>query len=376
MSKHVVFINGRFLTQSVTGVQRYADELIKQIDHMLDHGEISRELYSFIILTPKNQRRTIELKHIELRQVGFLTGHLWEQLELPLFTRGSLLLNLCNVGPLLKRNQFVTIHDAAVFAAPKGFTLLFRTWYKFLLVTNGRLCKKVLTVSQFSKHELVKYCKINPAKIIVTPLGREHVYRAVADRTIFERKNIGLRPYVLAVCSTNPNKNFKSVIEAFRGVEELSFDLVIAGDINRKVFAGEIDDLLSNPHIIHCGYVTDDELRALYEQAMCFIFPSIYEGFGIPPLEAMSYGCPVIASRKASIPEVCADAVLYIDHEHSQDIVDKIQLLLDNPSERSRLSEKGKRRAMQYSWFHTAKLTSNLINEVFDRKEVQHAMDN
>jgi glycosyltransferase involved in cell wall biosynthesis len=145
----------------------------------------------------------------------------------------------------------------------------------------------------------------------VLPESGEHMLRLQPDDTILERHGLGQRPYVLAVSSNHLGKNFGFVAQALLQLGQPGFDVVVAGGSNSAVFAQRGTHL--PPFIKRVGYVSDEALASLYRHAACFVFPSVYEGFGLPPLEAMSIGCPVLASRAASIPEVCGDAAIYFD---------------------------------------------------------------
>jgi glycosyltransferase involved in cell wall biosynthesis len=355
-----VNINGRFLTQSITGVQRYAIEIVKAIDKLIENGEINANQFSFRLIAPKNIKYSMKLKHIKFEKKGNLTGHLWEQLELPFYSRKGLLMNLCNVAPMFKMNQIVTIHDAAVFANPNTFSYIFRQWYKILLLRLGKTSRQIITDSFFSKSELKHYCKIDEDKIKVVGLGKDHVLSVSSDYAILKKMNID-KPYVLAVSSMSPNKNFESVVKAIEILGDIDFNIVIAGGVNRKIF--NRISLPSSKNIKYVGYVSDGELRALYEQADCFIYPSFYEGFGLPPIEAMTCGCPVILSNTASMPEVCADAALYCDPYSPMDIAQKIKKLMTDETLKETLILKGTERANIFNWKKSALQIIDIINK-------------
>jgi glycosyltransferase involved in cell wall biosynthesis len=358
-----IYINARFISRPVTGVERYAIELVKAIDELIEQGILKG--YQFILIAPKHIKADLKLKNIKLKQVGLFKGHLWEQTDLPFAVKNSFLLNLCNTGPAFKRNQLVTIHDASVYTFPQAYSLFFRTWYKMIFKLLAIFSKRIITVSLFSLNELVKYCKISPSKIYYIHEGKEHILYFAREPEILERLDLQKRPYVLAVSSFNPNKNFESIIRAIKIIGEADFDIVIAGGINSKVFR---HSNLSMPlHVKVTGYVSDSELKTLYENAHCFIYPSFYEGFGLPPLEAMACGCPVIVSNTASLPEVCENAALYCDPYDPADIAAKIKQVMNEPDLRNKLRELGLSRAGELSWDKSAEALIKQINEIINK---------
>ena len=355
-----VFINARFLTQPVTGVQRYARELVRAVDRHI--GQLGTDAaFSFTLLAPKGAD-ALALKHIPLEQVGTLKGHAWEQLELPRFTREDFLLNLCNTAPVGKSRQMVTIHDAAVYGFPQAYSRTFRSLYKTLLPALSRTATHILTDSEFSKRELVRYLRVPADKFTVVYLGKEHVWAEAADNKVFAKHGVGYKPFLLAVSSLNPNKNFAGIVRALERLKDPAFDVVIAGGTNPAVFSGRADSLPES--VKHLGYVSEGELRALYERATGFVYPSFYEGFGLPPLEAMACGSPVIVSHAASLPEVCGDAALYCDPHSHQDIADKIERLMSDSELREGLRHKGLERAKRFSWDACARETLAVLEQV------------
>ncbi|KAA8783363.1 glycosyltransferase family 4 protein [Paenibacillus amylolyticus] len=358
INMNTIYINARFLTQTVTGVQRYAIELVKEIDNLIDAGEVDGTKVEFCLLSPANVVTHLELKHIRHRIVGRLKGHVWEQLELPLYAKKGLLINLCNTGPAFKRNQVVTIHDASVFSYPKAFSFAFRSWYQFLTVRLGKISKKVITVSNFSKGELIQHCKIAAQKVSVTHLGIDHIHHRQAAQGTLEKYGIK-SPYVLAVSTMNPYKNFKLILDILPEVKAQNLSVVIVGSKNSKVFSNHaVND---SEGVNWVGYVTDEELKALYEHATGFIFPSLYEGFGLPPLEAMALGCPVIVSSRGSIPEVCGEAGLYFDPHHPQEAASRLVEMMSDPELGQRMSIQGKEHSAFFSWNKCAKDTVSII---------------
>lgn len=303
-----IYINGRFLTQRITGVQRYALEITRALDSLISYDK-NLQKHEYIVIAPKKVLYSIKLKNIQVVQKGVLKGHLWEQLELPIYSHDGFLMNFCNCAPLLKRNQTVAIYDAAVSAMPQSFSWLFRTWYRIMFFYLGQTARQIFTCSEFSKKELHRYFSIPLNKTHVIYPGIEHIRRLTADESIISRANLKDTKYVLAVSSMNPSKNFPLVLDVARLMPDVEF--IIAGGSNEKVFKSAGLDVPQNARLI--GYVSDEELMALYRHASVFVYPSLYEGFGIPPLEAMMCGCPAIVSDIEVFHEVYGDSVEYCD---------------------------------------------------------------
>jgi glycosyltransferase involved in cell wall biosynthesis len=355
-----VCINGRFVTREPTGVERYAGELLKALDELISSRQIDASRYHFELLMPRSNTVHVPmLRNIQLRRVGVLAGHAWEQIELPLHSRGAVLLSPCNTGPLAKADQFVTIHDASVFAQPQGYSRAFRWWYRFLLPRLARRCAQVITDSHFSKTELVAYCKLSSQRVEVVYLGKEHVETTASDIQVVARAVSNTRPFVLAVGSLNPNKNLSALVRAAEILGNTEYEFVITGRTNPRVFSAS--SLEPSARIRHIGYVTDGELKALYERAACFVFPSMYEGFGLPALEAMACACPVLCSRAASLPEICGDAALYFNPDDPTEIAAKIHAVMTDNILRHGLRKKALERANAFSWRRCALETWSLI---------------
>lgn len=358
-----IYINGRFLTKQITGEQRYALELTQAIDSILDQRD-HEEHWCFLV--PKGTRlpENAVYKHIGLKEVGYLHGHAWEQFELPFYSKGSLLLNFCDMAPIFKSNQIVTIHDMALKDHPEFFTKVFLNWHKFVFSFTVHRSKKICTVSNFSKSRLMKYYHLPSNGVCIVPCACSGIFKRDAlGIDIYKKWNLDKnKKIILAVSSMSPNKNFKGVVEAFEYLNNDDVQIVIAGGANPKVFASHKKSI--NPNIKYVGYVTDDELLMLYKCADCFIYPSFYEGFGLPPLEAMTNGCPVVVSEQDALKETCGKAAVYCNPSNPKNIAEGINSLIDNDKLRTNQIKLGYEQSEKFSWEKSAKVYLSVIESL------------
>ncbi|CAB3749660.1 glycosyl transferase [Burkholderia sp. MSh2] len=345
--------NGRFATQKTTGVQRVARELIAALVRLQPQDSVT-------VLVPPHTDAVVS--GTRTVRIGFSKGVIWEQLVLPLFARRDRIVNLSNSASIFLGNQIIYMHDAAVFDTPAHFSRLFRAWYRVMFWILARTSVCVLTNSRFSRDRLAHHCGVSADKISVVPLGADHLDSLEPDASVLNEHALTPGRFVLAVSSMNPTKNFARMIAAFRQLGDPSVDLVIVGMRNTAVFGAQDDIAATEPNIKFAGYISDEKLKALYQHAACFLYPSIYEGFGIPPLEAMRYGCPTLVGRTAALPEVCADAALYCDPYSSNDIAEKLRSLLDSAELRADLKRRGAFHAEQYSWSKSAETMARIFN--------------
>lgn len=307
-----VDINGRFYRTNVTGVQRYAHEIIKAIDLILDQEFYARRL-KIRLIVPSDSFQLPKLKNIKIYNSKFRGSHLWEQLILPLISFGNPLLSMSGSIPLLKINQFCVIHDAALFDKPEAYKLLFKIFYRFSFYICSYTAKSIFTVSKFSESRLKFFLPHIKEKLIVTYNGFEHfTLDFKCDESLLIKYGLIKGNYYLIVGSHNSNKNIQRIVNLVHTrLSKIGFILVVVGESRPQVFKNS--DYLDSTAIKYLGYVNDDNLKSLYLNARAFLFPSVYEGFGIPLLEAMSLGCPILASNAASIPEVCGKNAVYFD---------------------------------------------------------------
>jgi glycosyltransferase involved in cell wall biosynthesis len=348
-----IAVNGRFLSQPITGVQRYAYEMLSALDHLLSTGAV--EAVPVTVFTTADTKKFPEWTALHIRPIGRLTGQTWEQIDLPLHAHGQLLFTPCGGAPIVHKQHVITIHDAGPFSTPASYTPVYRTYYKALQRILARSATHLITVSEFSRQELSKHLHLSRERITVTPLSGEHILRNERDPSVLARH--GLRPasYVLSVASRNQNKNFHGVVKAASHLGSSGLRLVIAGGSNSVIF----DRSDSGGGVVtELGFVNDAELRTLYENAACFVFPSFYEGFGLPPLEALTLGCPVVVSRAASLPEVFGGAATYCDPWSPEDIAKQISRVAagQHPTR-----EEAVEHALQFTWESCARKTWSIL---------------
>jgi glycosyltransferase involved in cell wall biosynthesis len=363
---HLV-VNGKFTAQRLTGVQRVAYELMRAVrSNQTAADEIE-------VAVPRNA--IASASPIErLRPVPWLKGDLWEQIALPLATRGELLLSLCNSGPVFKRRHVVMVHDMAVYDTPHTFSWTFRTWYRVKFSLLVRHAPILLTVSDFSKSRICALLGVEESRVRVVRPGADHFERIVPEPAIVERLGLSGVKYCVIVGSLDPRKNLARVLAALGRLGHLrDVKFVIVGGANTRVFAqAGAPDLAAaaggeTAQIVRAGYVSDAELKALYEHAACLAFPSLYEGFGLPPLEAMYCGCPAIVSRHPALAEACGDAAMYCDAESVEDIAQKMERMLTDDALRTRYKQAGLLHTHAHGWDRAAReLTKILRGETYE----------
>jgi glycosyltransferase involved in cell wall biosynthesis len=355
-ARAVVYINGRFLTQRVTGVQRYAREILSELDALLGDDAVAARA-SWQLVAPRGTAFPA-LTHVRCTHRGRLSGHAWEQLELPWITRDGFLASFAPTGPCLKSNQVITVHDASVYRVPEAFSWRFRSWYRTIVGEVVRRSPRTMVVSRFAAREAQQWFGARRHLDVVCE-GWQHMLRFQADDSVLREHGLARGGYVLAVSSPTPNKNFARIVDAAARLADVPVRFVIAGAADSRVFAP--GPVCEGERIVRVGYVTDAQLRSLYEQAMCFVFPSKYEGFGIPPLEAMGLGCPVVASAIDAVREVCGDAARYFDPSDGAELARIIRELSGSAGELERMRERGRARAAAFSWREGARRSLEAI---------------
>ena len=302
-----IIINGRFLVHKTTGVERYAKEIINELDNLAELDQI------ILAIPPEIDKANIsKFKNIKNVQIGKLNNRLWEKISFPLyvFMKRGISLNLCNVAPLLSPG-IVCIHDVKIKAKPQFFNKKFLLWYKLLFFNATKRAKAIITVSEFSKREIQKYYKVESSKIHVVNSTWQHFEKIEFDNKVLGKYNLEANKYYFSMSSIEPNKNIKWIAEAAKNNTDEMF--VIAGIINEDVFSTGLGfECPSNMQLL--GYISDAEAKTLMRDCKAFLFPTFYEGFGLPPMEAYSAGakCAVVSNTEV-MHEIYGDAVIYIN---------------------------------------------------------------
>lgn len=343
-----IIINGRFLGRRVTGVERYAREIVAELDKILQPSEME-------LAVPPEVMNIPEYKNIKVVQIGRLHNRLWEHISFPLYVKRKkgISLNLCNVAPLISPG-IVCIHDVKIKATPQYFSKKFVLWYQILFNNAVRRTKAVITVSDFSKKEICKYYHVNSEKISVIPNAWQHYKRIGYDEDTLKKYGLEQRQYIFSMSSLEPNKNFRWIAEIAERNKGERF--VISGAINKRVFAEGFGFKCPN-NIKLLGYISDEEAKTLMRDCKAFLFPTFYEGFGLPPLEAMSNGAEcIVVSDTEIMHEIYEDAACYVDPlEYDIDLKNLIQ--------KKSLSEKEKILG-KFSWEKSAEALKELCESV------------
>jgi glycosyltransferase involved in cell wall biosynthesis len=364
-------INGRFLVAKRTGVQRAAFNLIRTL------VEIDRE-NEYLIFTghgqagrPEWNYPNVHVIESDLREGESFLNHVWEQFWLPVLAhrhKVDLLHSPANVAPLFYRGKSVVhIHDLCFVVNPQWYSFTFRTVYNFIIPRLARRASRVITCSNNSKNDLLHFCNLPADKVSL-------VYWAVDDTFLQQAPHevksdvAGLGDFILYVGSLEPRKNINTLIASYvqlrRNNPDLKPKLVLIGG-ESPLFADvqlRVKDYVGD--IVFKGFIDDETLRAYYSRAALVAYPSLYEGFGLPPLEAMASGTPVVTSDGSSLPEVVGDAAFMVDPRSIEQLTSAMVRLLTDRHLRQKLIEAGRRQVERFNWYRVARNTLAVYYEV------------
>ena len=344
-----IVINGRFLGQPLSGVQRFARELTLALDRKISAGALPASLNGvrWRLAVPRNTPIDLKLSAIEIDEFGAGPGHVWEQTSLLSRSRGSRLIGFGGSGPLLHRRQAVVIHDVTIFRHPQSFKRSYRLLHGALGTVLTRTAK-IGTVSEFSRQELASVFRVPSSSIDVVYNAVDHYAAIEPDEAVMLRLGLKTNGFFLLVGTMKPNKNLDFAIRAFEALKDTNQKLVVVGGSAPTVFKS--DSQQSNDSLLFPGRLADAEIAALERHATAFVFPSLYEGFGIPPLEAMTQGCPVLAANIPAVREASGDAALYFDPFRQDELVDAMRRIVTDDTLREDLRQRGYENIKRFSW--------------------------
>jgi glycosyltransferase involved in cell wall biosynthesis len=353
-------VNGDFTTLRPTGVARYARETTLALDALVAERHPLTEDLALELLVPRPVQDPLPLKALPVRLVPEYRRprlpQFWVQAQLPRQVEGGLL-SFCNLAPVVLKRQVVCIHDLHTMMVPESYGRLFRWVHRLVLPAVGRRAHPITTVSEFSRSRIAAYGVAPAGKVAVTYNGSDHV-----DRWDESRSDLGRRPdwpYVFCLAQRQPYKNMELIVRLAPVLERMGLDLWIAGDVDpARLFAGRT----GKPANVRLpGRIGDDDLKAALAGALCFLFPSRIEGFGLPAIEAMAAGCPVVASTSPCLPEICGEATLYADPDDAGAWIERVRLLQEDKALCRRLVAAGRARASAYSWRRVAETYLELM---------------
>lgn len=352
-----VYFNGKFYSGQLNGGHRVADRLIHEVDRQLarlpEHARPQASLF-----LPAKRSWGPDLKAIKLVEAPRARSQLWEQLVLPWRAWNGVLVNLCNLAPILHRRKLLMLHDAQFLLPDNSYPWRLRWGYRLLTPWMSRTSLKVLTVSTYSQ-QMLDLLRVAPrAMTEVVRNGADHLLAIRPEPRLPER--LGLRPggYVVHIASPKVYKNTAVLLDAFADPRLDDLKLVLVG-VERHAL--ERRGLRPPDQAVFVGGVSDAKLRSLYEGALCMAFPSRTEGFGLPPIEAMACGCPAVVSTGGAIPEVCHDAALYADMDDAESWVMAFMRLRDDRSLRAAKIAEGRERAADFTWQESGARLTDII---------------
>ena len=353
-----------------TGVEWYSYHLIQELKKIpLPQGD------KFILYAPEELKGDLGIMPPgwEIKILSWPLKYFWTQKRLSwemLINPPDILFVPAHCLPIFCRaKKIMTIHDLGFKRFPKAYTFGQRIYYSLVHSFAAKYADKIITPSEFTKTEIINLYKTDPNKIVVIPLGYNKYYNLVEDKNKIEEiltKYQIKKPYLFFVGRLEKKKNIKGLVDAYQQLlkQNYSLQLVLAGNpgFGYQEVKSQIKSL--GEKICRINYVEPKDLVYLYAGAEAFIFPSFYEGFGIPLLEAMASGCPVVASNQGSLPEVAQDAALYFDPKNSLQMVEAIKRIINEQDLRKVLIEKGLARVKEFSWQKCAEKTFKIFKNI------------
>ncbi len=368
--------NVSVLKKQLSGVGNYIEKILKQVKKLGLSNKIvlfgSNNNYNYKSLNFENL-----ILYNKIISKKKLLRVIWEQIFLPLKLRQldvDILHCPAHVIPIFsKQKSILTIHDLAFKLFPKTFKWQNRIYLNFIVPLSIKRADKIIAVSNNTKNDIVKEYNVNPNKINVIYNGLDEKFKILKEDTVINKLKAKYelpQNFILYLGTLEPRKNLKNLIKAFDNLEESNKKLVIAGGkgwLYKDIFSLVREKKLEND-IIFTGYVDKEDIVPLYNAATLFVYPSLYEGFGLPPLEAMACGTPVITSNVSSLPEVVGDAAITVDPKNINELSEAISNVLSNEDLQNEIIQRGIERAKLFTWENAAIETVKVYEEVLEQK--------
>lgn len=357
MKRKNIVINGKFLMAPLEGMPRVGREITLAFDELIAH-QTNSDL-SIRILAPKGAKGRIALKNIEVEEVGRSQGLFWEQVEFPHHLGDQYSLNFTATAAVRKRRGCVVVHDAQFFSTRKSHGWKSYVLYGLISKIVSRRYTTIVTVSEYAKREILDYKICDREDIQVIPNGADHVTRRIADNSILEQYELKPGEFMLANSYVHHHKNVRILFEAISQQPALGNRLVLFGSSRRENY--ESRGIKVPDNVLFVGRITDEQLVGLMKSARMFLFPSLTEGFGLPPLEAMMLGCPTICASAGAMPEICGDGAMFAPPHSAREWRSLIDALWADETQKDLLADAGRLRASSYTWLHSAQKYLDVI---------------
>ncbi len=373
-----VLVSATPITGITTGISRYTRSLYKRIEKM-DSVETlyftPLKVFSELPAPPSSRRWTSKIDMIwklpDLMVAVFRTLF-WLYYEKRL--RITMVQRKCDIfhettffPPKVESTSVVfTLHDLSFLKYEKYHPRDRVYFYRIFFKKRLRYARHIITVSQFSKQEIVNELGISPEKVTAIPLAAERVFYPRSSQEVkktLAKLNLPEK-YILFVGTMEPRKNLKLILRSLKFTGKIPLVLVGWKGWGHKELSMKVKELGLEKQVYFVGYAGDDVLACLYSGAQAFVYPSLYEGFGLPVVEAMACGCPVICSKRASLPEVAGDAALYCDPLKPEQLAYLIDRVLEDSNLRQSLTIAGLKRSKEFNWDITARETVRVFRKI------------